>query len=279
MVELPPLHFRRATFDWRRTVVMGIVNVTPDSFSDGDAFLDAAAAVAHGRELIQAGADLIDVGGESTRPGATAVGAQEEAARAIPVVRALAEVATVSIDTYKAEIAAAALEAGAEIINDVSGGAMDPDMLGVAAKYRAALILGHLRGSPADMVAHARYADVVRQVVDDLAARVEAAVAAGVPRARILIDPGLGFAKTAVHNLMLLAHLRELAALGCAIVVGASRKSFLGHLSGASVDDREIGTAAAHTAAILHGAQVVRVHDVARQRAAVLVADALRSVV
>jgi dihydropteroate synthase len=270
------LTFRRATFDLSRTVVMGVVNVTPDSFSDGGAFGDSAAAIAHGGALVHAGADIVDVGGESTRPGAEPVPAQQEAARVLPVVRALAGAVTVSVDTYKAEVAAAALDAGAEIVNDVSGGTLDPDLLRVVAGHRAYLILGHLRGTPAQMQTLARYDDVVREVMRELSARVDAAVRAGVAMARILVDPGLGFAKTGAHNLTLLARLGELAALGCPIVIGASRKSFLGALSGRDVGARELPTAAANTAAILHGAHVVRVHDVAAQKSAIAVADAIK---
>jgi dihydropteroate synthase len=272
---LATLTFRRATFDWSRTVVMGVVNVTPDSFSDGGAFGDTAGAIAHGGKLIADGADIIDVGGESTRPGAGVVPVKEEAARVLPVVRALAGAVTVSVDTYKAAVAAAALDAGAEVVNDVSGGTLDPEILRVVAQHGAYLIVGHLRGTPAQMQTQARYIDVVEDVKRELHERVEAAVRAGVAAGRILVDPGLGFAKSGVHNLALLARLGELGALGCPIVVGASRKSFLGALTGRGVDEREIATAAADTAAVLAGAAVVRVHDVAAQRDAITVADAI----
>jgi dihydropteroate synthase len=269
------LTFRRATFDFARTVVMGVVNVTPDSFSDGGSFGDTAAAIAHGGALVGAGADIVDVGGESTRPGAAPVPARQEAARVLPVVRALAGAVTVSIDTYKAEVAAAALDAGAEIVNDVSGGTLDRELLQVVARHRAFVILGHLRGTPAQMREHARYTDVVREVKSELSDRIDAAIAAGVAGVRILVDPGLGFAKSGEHNLELLARLDEIAALGCPVVIGASRKSFLGTLTGRDVGDREMPTAAANTAAILKGAKIVRVHDVAAQRDAIVVADAV----
>lgn len=270
------LAFRRATFDFGRTYVMGVVNVTPDSFSDGGVFADAAAAIAHGQRLVAQGADVVDIGGESTRPGAAPVAAPEEAARVVPVVRALAGHATVSVDTCKAAVAAAALDAGAEIVNDVSGGALDPELLAVAARHRAVVVLGHMRGTPADMQLHARYQDVVRDVTRELGRRVEAAVAAGVADGRIFVDPGLGFAKSAAHNLQLLARLDALAVLGCPIVVGASRKSFLGALTGQDVRHREQATAAANTVAILNGAAMVRVHDVAAQKDAIAVADAIK---
>ncbi|HEX6835283.1 MAG TPA: dihydropteroate synthase [Polyangia bacterium] len=272
---LGTLTFRRATFDSSRTVVMGVVNVTPDSFSDGGAYGDTAAAIAHGGKLVADGADIVDVGGESTRPGAPPVPVKEEAARVLPVVRALAGAVTVSVDKYKAEVAAAALDAGAEIVNDVSGGTLDPELYAVVARHRAWVILGHLRGTPAEMAAHARYTDVVSEVKRELSDRIDAAIAAGVAGARILIDPGLGFAKSGAHNLELLARLGELGALGCPLVIGASRKSFLGALTGRAVDDREVATAAANTAAVLGGARVVRVHDVRAQKDAIAVADAI----
>ncbi|HXU69125.1 MAG TPA: dihydropteroate synthase [Polyangia bacterium] len=274
---VPTLTFRRAAFAGERTIVMGVVNVTPDSFSDGGAFSDTAAAIAHGGKLVTDGADIVDVGGESTRPGAAPVPLKEEAARVLPVVRALAGAITVSVDTYKAAIAAAALDAGAEIVNDVSGGALEPDLLRVVADHRATVILGHLRGTPAEMNAHARYDDVMREVMSELGQRIDAAVDAGVAPGRILVDPGIGFAKNGEHNLVLLARLAELKALGCPIVVGASRKSFLGTITGRDAGDREMATAAAHAVAITNGAAMVRVHDVRAQRDAVLVADALRA--
>jgi dihydropteroate synthase len=269
------LTFRRATFDSSRTIVMGVVNVTPDSFSDGGAWGDTAQAIAHGGKLVSDGADVVDVGGESTRPGAQPVPVKEEAARVLPVVRALAGAVTVSVDTYKAEIAAAALDAGAEIVNDVSGGALDPELLAVVARHRAFVVLGHLRGTPAEMNAHARYDDVVGEVKRELIERIDAALSAGVAGARILVDPGLGFAKSGAHNLELLARLGDICALGCPVVVGASRKSVLGALTGRAVDDREVATAAANTAAILGGARIVRVHDVRAQKDAIAVADAI----
>jgi dihydropteroate synthase len=256
--------------DWRRTYVMGVVNATPDSFSDGGRATDPLG-------LVAAGVDIVDVGGESTRPGAAPLGADEERARVLPIVRAARGQVTLSIDTYKAEVADAALAEGAEIVNDISGGTLDRELLRVAARRGAAVVLGHLRGTPSDMQSRATYDEVVREVREELAERVASAVEAGVPRARIFVDPGLGFAKTAEHNLALLARLGELRALGCPIVVGASRKSFLGKLTGRAVDDRELATAAADALAIAHGANVVRVHDVAAQLPAVKIADAIRS--
>jgi dihydropteroate synthase len=263
---------------------MGVVNATPDSFSDGGQHLDAAAAIARGRAHVAAGAAVVDVGAESTRPGARPVGADEERARLLPVVAGLHEALTragaaaaISVDTYKAEVADAALAAGAEIVNDVSGGLLDPEILKVAARRGAAIVLGHLRGTPETMRGLASYNDVVSEVREELRERVARAVEAGVPRARVLVDPGLGFAKTGAHNLALLARLDALVADGLPVVVGASRKAFLGELTGRPPVEREVATAAAHTAAILAGATLVRVHDVALQRDAVVVAAAIRA--
>jgi dihydropteroate synthase len=257
------LQFKLTTLNWRRTYVMGVVNATPDSF---------AGSASDPLQLIAEGADIVDVGGESTRPGATPVSAAEELRRVLPVIERARGKVTLSIDTYKAEVAAAAISAGAEIVNDISGGALDAEILRVARD--AVYIIGHLRGDPGDMQSHAHYNDVVREVREELGERVARAREAGVTR--ILVDPGIGFAKSAEHNLQILANLAALRALGCPIVVGASRKSFLGKLTGRPVGDRELATAAADTAAILHGANIVRVHDVAAQKAAVEVADAVK---
>ena len=251
---------------------MGVVNVTPDSFSDGGRYLEAATAVEHGLALAAAGAAVLDVGGESTRPGAEPVDAAEELRRTVPVVRELALHAGVplSIDTTKAVVAAAALEAGAVMVNDVSGGAADPAMLSVVGDADAMFVVMHTRGTPRTMNDEARYADVVREVGDELRARVDAAVGAGVRADRILADPGLGFAKTAAHNLALLGALPDLAArVEVPLLVGASRKSFLGRvLADAPVDAREEATLAMTVWCFVHGVAVVRVHDVLSSRRA-----------
>jgi dihydropteroate synthase len=257
---------------------MGVVNVTPDSFSDGGRFADTAPAVAHGLELAAAGAALLDVGGESTRPGAEPVDAAEELRRTQPVVRELAATSVpVSIDTTKAAVAAGALEAGAVMVNDVSGGTADPALLRIVADAGAMLVVMHTRGTPRTMQAEARYHDVVREVGDELRARVEAAVEAGVRPEAIFADPGIGFAKTGEHNLALLAALPELAArVEVPLLVGASRKSFLGHVLGdAPVDAREEATLATTVWCFVHGAAAVRVHDVAASARAVQLLDAL----
>ena len=251
---------------------MGIVNVTPDSFSDGGRYLDAAAAVEHGLALAAGGAALLDVGGESTRPGADPVDLHEELRRTVPVVRELAARAgvPVSIDTTKAAVAAAALDAGAAMVNDVSGGTADTDLLRVVADANAMFVVMHTRGTPRTMTLEARYDDVVREVGAELRARVDAAIDAGIGADRLLADPGIGFAKTAEHNLALLAALPDLAAgVEVPLLVGTSRKSFLGRiLADAPVEAREEATLAMTVWCFVHGAAVVRVHDVASSRRA-----------
>ncbi|HLM17090.1 MAG TPA: dihydropteroate synthase [Acidimicrobiia bacterium] len=255
-----------------RPAVMGIVNVTPDSFSDGGRFLDPDAAVSHGLELAAAGADLLDVGGESTRPGAEPVGEDEELRRVLPVVRRLAVEGgvPVSIDTSKAAVAAAALDAGATIVNDVAAGA-DPDMFAAVATAGAGLVVMHMRGEPRTMQQDAHYDDVVVEVGDFLVDRLAAARDAGIHRASLCADPGLGFGKTAVHNLELLARLGELVArVDVPVLVGPSRKSFIARVLGDDLVARDDGTLATAVWAVDQGARVVRVHD------AGAAADALR---
>jgi dihydropteroate synthase len=257
---------------------MGVVNVTPDSFSDGGRYADARAAIEHGRQLAADGAAILDVGGESTRPGAQPVDAGEELRRTEVVVRELSAAALpVSIDTSKAEVAAGAVEAGAVMVNDVSGGMADPDLLRVVADAGVMLVVMHMRGTPQTMRAEARYDDVVLEVGDELRARVDHAVAAGVRAGAILADPGIGFAKTGAHNLALLAALPDLAArVEVPLLVGASRKSFLGQVLGdAPVDEREEATLATTVWSFVRGAAVVRVHDVAASYRAVTLLDAL----
>src|SRR5215813_485677 len=275
-----PITLGTRTFRWgERTHVMGVVNVTPDSFSDGGRYLTREAAVQHARALVEAGADILDVGGESTRPGAGVVPAGEELDRVLPVIEALraATDVPVSIDTRKAEVAREALRLGAVLVNDVSGLGHDPGLAGVVAEAGAALALMHIRGTPETMQIDPRYDDVVAEVIDGLATGIERAVAAGVPRERIWVDPGIGFGKTVGHNLFLLRHLAELRILGAPVLVGTSRKRFLGALTGGKPPDRRLaGTLGSVAAvAVLHGADVVRVHDVAEARDALAVADAI----
>ncbi len=247
---------------------MGVVNVTPDSFSDGGQFADAAPAIAHGHRLVTAGADLVDVGGESTRPGAGRPDAAEESRRVLPVVDGLARVgATVSIDTMRPDVATAALDAGAALVNDVSGGLADPTMLAVVAERGVPVVLMHWRGPSVDMQTRTDYGDVVMEVRDHLAARADAALAAGVEESNLVLDPGLGFAKLPEHNWALLNRLDVLVDLGFPVLVAASRKSFLGDLlrDGAGprpVEQREDATTAVTALAAAAGAWGVRVHEV-----------------
>ena len=262
-----------------RTLIMGVVNVTPDSFSDGGRFLDPAAAVAHGLRLIEEGADLLDVGGESTNPFVSQpVDAAEERRRTEPVVRELVRQARVpiSIDTTKSEVAEAALDAGAEIVNDVSGLARDPRLGSLAAARGAALVLMHMRGTPQTMSGLATYADLHAEVLAELDEALERARAAGFADDRVLLDPGLGFAKAAGHSLSLLRRQRELLQLGRPLLVGPSRKSFIGKATGKPPEARLAGTLAACAISAAAGAAIVRVHDVKEVRDALAVADAVR---
>jgi dihydropteroate synthase len=255
--------------------IMGVLNVTPDSFSDGGAFLDAVAAIDQGRALAADGADLVDVGGESTRPGAPPVSEAEELRRIVPVVEALAaDGAAVSIDTSKAAVAAAALDAGAVYVNDVMAFRGDPDMAGLVAERGVRCCLMHMRGEPRTMQEDPRYDDVVDDVKAFLTERLAAAVAAGIPEERVDLDPGIGFGKTIEHNLELLRRLEEIVALGRPVVIGTSRKSFLGRLTGRDVADRLPGTIATNVLALERGARIFRVHDVAPVRDALTVAAA-----
>jgi dihydropteroate synthase len=263
-----------------RCTVMGVVNVTPDSFSDGGRYATTDAAVAHGLALRAAGADFVDVGGESTRPGAARVDAETELRRILPVVAELTAAGVpVSVDTMRASVAGAAIDAGAVIVNDVSGGRADPRMAAVVAGGGASWVLTHARGASRDMYATAGYADVVQDVAAELRARVDDAVAAGVDPDRLILDPGIGFAKRPEHNWTLLAHLDALVALGFPLLVGASRKSFLADVLPGSraAADRDAATVATTVMAALAGAWGVRVHDAAASVDAVSVVAALRA--
>ena len=263
-----------------RTLVMGIVNVTPDSFSDGGRMFDPKAAVAAALRMVDDGADLLDIGGESTRPGALPVDGGEELRRVLPVIEALAGRVKVpiSIDTYKASVADAALAAGASIVNDISGLRYDPELAGVVARRAAPIILMHTRGRSRDMYEQAHYHDVVDEVLDELRESLAFAVGAGVPREQMLVDPGLGFAKDATHSFEVLGRLAEFADLGRPLVVGSSRKSFLNRpiKQAALTADGEWPTAASVAAAALAGMHVVRVHAVREMAQVVRVADEIR---
>ncbi len=268
--------------EWDRCAVMGVVNVTPDSFSDGGRWFDTTVAVKHGLDLVAEGADLVDVGGESTRPGATRVDEEEELRRVIPVVRGLAsEGVVVSVDTMRASVAEQSLAAGAALVNDVSGGLADPAMLPVVAAAGAPFVVMHWRGLLEGGNVRGVYEDVVSEVVDELHARVEAVLEAGIAPDRVVVDPGLGFSKNAEHDLALLAHLDRLHRLGHPLLVAASRKRFLGRvLAGPEgtvppARERDAATAAVSALAAQQGAWAVRVHEVRATADAVRVARAI----
>ncbi|MCA1336806.1 dihydropteroate synthase [Pseudooceanicola marinus] len=259
--------------------VMGILNVTPDSFSDGGAHDAPDAAQAHARAMIAAGADMIDVGGESTRPGAAEVAVADEIARTAPVIEAIAPLGSpVSIDTRKAEVGRAAAQAGAALINDVSGFAHDPALADVAATFGLPVCVMHMRATPADMHVDPHYDNALLEVYDELAARIDAVEAAGIPRARILADPGIGFAKTAQHNIEILNRLSLFHGLGCPILLGVSRKRFIGTIGGAAeARDRAPGSIAVALAGLAQGVQMLRVHDVAETVQAVRLWQAVQT--
>lgn len=256
--------------------LMGIVNVTPDSFSDGGRFLAPERAIAHARQLAADGADLLDVGGESTRPGARAVSAEEELARIAPVLAGLEGVdAAISIDTAKRAVAEAALDAGAEVVNDVTALRLEPELAGLCAERDCVVVLMHMQGTPRTMQQNPIYDDVVDDVKAFFAERIEFALGEGIAEERVWIDPGIGFGKTVHHNLELVSRLGELRDLGRPVVVGTSRKRFIGSLTGREVDDRLGGTIATNVLALSAGADVLRVHDVAEVRQAIRVAETI----
>ena len=251
-----------------RPLVMGVLNVTPDSFSDGGRFVEPAVAVDHALRMVEEGADIIDVGGESTRPGSEAVSAAEQVRRCVPIIERIAAESDVaiSIDTTSAEVARAAIEAGACVINDVSALRFDPKMGQVAAETKAAVCLMHMLGEPRTMQQNPTYKNVTAEVCRFLTDRIECAVRGGVSRERILIDPGMGFGKTLTHNLKLLSELKSLVALGYPVVIGTSRKRFIGAVLDRPADERIWGTAATVAWAVRDGAKIVRVHDVGPMR-------------
>jgi dihydropteroate synthase len=284
VVQLTPV--KRADFDrWlsdpaRRPLVMGVLNVTPDSFSDGGLYADLDRAVAHAREMAQQGADLLDVGGESTRPGAAPVDAAEQVRRVAPVIRAIrreTEVA-ISVDTTRSAVAEAAADAGAAIVNDISAGRDDESLLPLAARLGLAVVLMHMQGTPRTMQEQPHYDDVVAEVRQFLEQRMQAAVACGVPQEKVLLDPGIGFGKTTEHNLVLLRHIDVMRSLGRPLLVGTSRKRFIGTITGQSEPSRRLyGTAATVAWSVARGADIVRVHDVAPMAQVVRMIQAISS--
>lgn len=266
-----------------RTHIMGIVNVTPDSFSDGGLFFDPDRAVAHALKLVDQGADIIDIGGETTRPGSKPISVEEELSRVIPVIERLAPKINVpvSIDTYKSIVAEKAIEAGAEIINDISTLRFDPGMARTAVRHNVPIILMHIKGTPENMQQAPHYESLISEIIQYLRESIETAQEAGINTDRIIIDPGIGFGKSIdeEHNLKIINRLSEFKNLGKPILVGLSRKAFIGKILDADVTEREEGTAAAVSAAILNGANIVRVHNVGMIKKVVKVIDAIKNVV
>jgi dihydropteroate synthase len=263
----------------KSTLIMGVLNVTPDSFSDGGLFMSPEKALEHARELVEAGADIIDVGGESTRPGSEAVVVDEELNRTIPVIEKLkaefeSEV-VISIDTYKSEVAKAALESGAHMVNDISGLNADPYMAEVISHYQAAVVLMHIKGSPKNMQLNPQYESLLSEIISYLRKSIEVAEKSGIGSDQIIIDPGIGFGKTAEHSLEILRNLRSFKSLGKPILVGTSRKSFIGHILNLPVNDRVEGTAATVAISIANGADIVRVHDIKQIKRVAQMTDAI----
>lgn len=267
----------RRTLSLERPLVMGILNVTPDSFSDGNRFFSIEAAVQRAQEMEREGADIIDIGGESTRPNAPVVSLEEELRRVVPVIEALQGKISVpiSVDTYKAGVARACCAAGAEIVNDVSGLCFDPGMAQAVAEADAGLVVMHTRGTPDEMQADTRYQDLMGEVKAYLEKSIAIAESAGIRRSRIAIDPGIGFAKSLQGNLELIRRLREFLPMGLPVLVGASRKSFIGAVTGRGSGERLFGTAAVVAVSVVNGASIVRVHDVAAMRDVAVMARAL----
>uniref|UniRef100_C6E5P2 Dihydropteroate synthase n=1 Tax=Geobacter sp. (strain M21) TaxID=443144 RepID=C6E5P2_GEOSM len=270
-------HLSRRALSLTRPLIMGILNVTPDSFSDGGRFFSLDAAIERAQEMEREGADIIDIGGESTRPNAPAVGAAQELDRVVPVIEALSRriQVPISIDTYKAEVARAACAAGAEIVNDVTGLMFDPDMARVTAEADAGVVVMHTRGMPDTMQADTGYDDLMSVVKSYLEQSVALARKAGVADGRIVVDPGLGFGKSVQGNLELIKRLSEFRELGFPILVGPSRKSFVGAVTGRGGGERIFGTAAAVAMSVAHGASIIRVHDVAAMKDVAVMARAL----
>ena len=259
------------------TLIMGILNVTPDSFSDGGLFAKVEAAVEHAENMVAQGAHIIDVGGESSRPGADTVSVEAEKARVLPVIERLVGTVEVpiSIDTYKSSVARDALSMGACIVNDITALRGDPDMASVVAEAGAPVILMHMKGTPKDMQLDPHYDSLISEITSFLRTRIQAAIDAGIPQNQIIIDPGIGFGKTVAHNLEIIRRLREFKSLGRPILIGTSRKSFIGKVLGLSADDRFEGTAASIAVAIANGADIVRVHDVKEAARVVRMTDAI----
>jgi dihydropteroate synthase len=273
------IHCRKRTFTLgKRTLLMGVLNVTPDSFSDGGLFFDKEAATARGLKMVEEGADLIDIGGESTRPGSKPLGLDEELRRVIPVIESLAKEMDVpiSIDTYKSDVAKKAIEAGAQIINDITGLQLDPSLSQVAAKEDVPLVLMHVRGNPETMQKNIHYESLFSEIIQYLKDSIQRAESAGVDPEKIIIDPGIGFGKTVDDNLLILKNLQEFKILGKPLLLGTSRKSFIGKILNADVTERLEGTLSSIVVGVLNGAHIIRCHDVIQAKKAIAIADAVR---
>ena len=272
--------------DWclnpkRETLVMGIVNVTPDSFSDGGKFFSPEVAISHASKLITQGADIIDIGGESTRPGAEQVSELEELKRVIPVIEKIRTdnpTILISIDTTKASVAKHAVEAGADIINDVSGLSFDNNMIGIVESFNIPVVIMHMKGNPQNMQLNPEYEDIVNEILDFFKMKIKVAVQSGINRSMIILDPGIGFGKTVEHNFELLSRLNEFNVLELPIMIGPSRKSFIGITLDLPPEDRVEGTAAAVSAGVMNGASIVRVHDVKSMKRVVRIIEKVRNV-
>ncbi len=278
-MPIPEAEIRDRSFEWgKRTFLMGVVNVTPDSFSDGGEFATPREALAQAQKLVAAGADIVDIGGQSTRPGAVQISVEEELERVLSVIEVLRKEITIpiSVDTTRAAVAKAAVTAGADIVNDISGGTFDPDMLTTVAKLNIPIALMHLRGTPQTMQQMIDYQNLLLEIYQFLERQIESAIACGIDSSKIIIDPGIGFAKNQQQNLEILRNVSFFKALNCPILVGASRKSFIGRiLDQPDPKERLWGTAAACCAAISTGVDILRVHDVAQMRDVCRVADAI----
>jgi dihydropteroate synthase len=274
MSSLAPIVCKEHTLRFEKTLIMGVLNITPDSFSDGGVFNTVDTAVAHGKKMVSDGADLIDIGGESSRPGSEPLSEKEELARILPVVTRLVDEVSVpiSIDTYKPLVADTCLKAGAHLINDITG-LTNPAMRKVAAEHNVPVVLMHMLGTPKIMQQKPVYQDVLGEITSFFKEQIATAHKIGIQQ--IIIDPGIGFGKTVEHNLQILKHLEAFKSLGCPILIGPSRKSFIGTITGLSVNERLEGTIAAITVAIMNGANIVRVHDVKECRRAIQVVDAI----
>lgn len=273
------MKIRDRIFNWgKSTYLMGVLNVTPDSFSDGGKYNSFDSALARARYLIASGADMLDIGGESTRPGAAEISSEEEIDRVLPIIQAIRQESSIpiSIDTTKAKVAKEAVAAGADIVNDISGATFDAEMLPLVAKLEVPIVLMHVRGTPQNMQHHTDYRDLIGEVYEFLENRISAATAVGIDRQNIIIDPGIGFAKNYPQNIELIRKISAFRSLQCPILIGVSRKSFIGHILNQPDPERRVwGTGAACCAAISFGADILRVHDVKEMRDICLVADAI----